>query len=220
MNTRYASTAVVSALLLCTACGGKAHDSTAAAGAGNVPDGSAPDAHGGACGSVPVPKDHRAVAEACPAARGSLGPLNLTTCADRSGIKCTGDADCTAGKNGRCYLNSDPCQTVCSYDECVTDSDCAAGPCACRGSGTDVVANACLPGSTCRTDADCGNCNYCSPSIVPNPTYCASELLTYACHTANDECTDQSDCPADEPCGADTAKGPWKCGFCVQPPHP
>jgi len=243
MNIRYAPAAVAPValvLLLCTSCGGQAHQSTAGAGAGNASDASTPDAQaaagagaqGGACGSAPIPMEHRAVAQACPAARGSSGPLDTTACTNRSGITCTSDGDCTAGKNGRCFLNGDPCQTVCSYDECLTDSDCAAGPCVCRSSGTELVPNDCVPGSNCRTDADCGDCEYCSPSVVPDSVQCrvggvctcgdGVVSLVYACHTASDECTNDGDCPGTDSayCGYDAGVRRWTCGVCTGTPHP
>lgn len=196
-------------LCLCAACGGKAQQPSADAGV---------DARSGACASAPIPKEHRAVAQACPSERGSLGPIDTTTCTNLSGIQCKSDADCTAGKNGRCFLNSDPCQTICSYDHCLTDADCADGPCLCRSSSIDLAANDCLPGGNCRTDTDCGGCEYCSPSVVPSqPVFCGSTILTYACHTANDECLDPSDCPGpNNYCGYDADAGRWGCAFCVR----
>jgi len=223
-------------LLLCAACGGSARQTAIGAGAGNSPDGSTPDAQaeagatarGGACSAAPIPKDHRAVAQACPSERGSLGPLDMTTCTDRSGIACTKDADCTKGKNGRCYLNGDKCQTVCSYDDCLTDGDCGGGVCFCRGSGTDLVANECLSGGSCRTDADCGSCEYCSPSVIPNSVDCGATCtcsgvasITYACHTPSDECKDSGDCAgSDRYCGYDTGARHWACEICTGAPFP
>jgi hypothetical protein len=242
MNTRTA--AVAFGLLLCTSCGGQAHQSAAGAGAGNAADASTPDAQagggggagggarGGACGSAPIPKEHRAVAQACPSERGSLAPIDTTACVDRSGINCTSNADCTAGKNGRCFSNGDPCQTKCSYDDCLADSDCAAGPCVCRSSGTDLASNACVPGSNCRTDGDCGGCEYCSPSVVPDSEHCliggvctcgsGVVSLVYACHTASDECTNNGDCPGSNSayCGYDAGAQHWACGVCTGTPHP
>jgi len=226
MNTRYVAS-VVFGLLLCVACGRAVEQSTAGAGTGSAAGASASDAgaarddaaRGGTCGNVTTPKEHRAVAQACPAGRGSLGPVDTTACTNRSRITCHSDADCTAGENGRCFLNGDPCQTVCSYDQCLTDRDCAAGPCVCRSSSTDLAPNDCLPTSNCRTDADC-DCNSCSPSVVSNSADCGPGNLSYACHTANDECIDQSDCLEGESCGYDAGAGRWRCGFCVPAPHP
>jgi hypothetical protein len=236
MNCRYTAAiapvaAVALGLLLCASCGGEARQSAAEAGAhagaGNAADASAPDAHagggatarGGGCGSAPVPKEHRAEAQACPAERGSSEPIDMTACTNRAGITCTKDADCTLGMNGRCIAHNEPCDTACSYDQCLTDLDCGAGPCLCRSGGTDKISNECLAGSNCKADADCGNCGYCSPSAVPEGFDCTVEALTYTCHTGTDQCTDQSDCDAGY-CAYDAAAARWACGSCVPIQHP
>jgi len=203
---------VAAALLLCVSCAGKAHETSADAGA---------TANGGACGTVRIPKGHRALAQACPTERGSDEPIDMSGCMNRAGITCTKDADCTDGKNGRCIPHNEPCDTACSYDECLTDSDCALGPCLCRTNGADITQNKCL-GGTCKTDADCG-CGYCSLSAVPIGHGCHVEYPTYTCHTASDECTDPSDC-ADGivtycAYGASGAEH-WACGSCVPFPVP
>jgi hypothetical protein len=233
-----AGSVVAIGLFLCTSCGGESRQRAAGTHPADAsqPDASPPDAgngaQGGACASAPLPLQHRAVAETCPTERGSSGPIDTTTCADRSGITCSSDADCTAGKNGRCVLNGDPCQTLCSYDACLVDADCAAGPCVCRSGAGDVAANICLPGSDCRTDADCGECKYCSLSVVPNSVDCmpmgacscgdgvASER--YACRTASDDCATASDCPenSDVYCAYDDGFRRWRCGACMDGQHP
>jgi hypothetical protein len=208
-------------LLLCISCGGKAQLASADAGATSAPDaqaGGAANAGGGACGSARVPKEHRAMAQACPTARGSSGPLDMTGCMNRAGITCTKDADCTAGLNGRCLPHNEPCDTACSYDECLTDSDCAAGPCLCRSSGSDTLSNQCLPGSNCKTDADCGNCGYCSLNAPLLGFDCRVESRSYVCHTASDQCTDPGDCDGGF-CSYNAGAG-WACGVCVPIPRP
>jgi hypothetical protein len=214
-------------LCLCAACGGEARQRGSGTHPGDVPDASAPDAEAGTCAGAPLPEQHRATAQACPAERGSSGSIDTTACVDRSGITCTSDADCTAGKTGRCLSGEAPCLTACSYDTCLTDADCAAGPCECRSSAADVAANVCLPGSNCRTDADCGDCEACSPSGVPNSMGCdpvgacscgdAVASLRYACHTASDECATASDCPGGSSayCAYDDGFRRWKCATCT-----
>jgi hypothetical protein len=236
MNRQYATAAIVLAVALalgqlcCISCGGQARRSASGAGggtAGNAADASAADAQagggaiarGGACGSQPVPKEHRVVAQACPTARGSSGSIDMTACTNRAGITCTKDADCTAGMNGRCMAHNEPCDTACSYDECLTDSDCPEGPCLCRSGGADTLSNQCLPGGNCKKDADCGNCGYCSPSAVPEGFDCRVAALTYTCHTATDKCTDRGNCDGGY-CAYDTAAARWACGSCVPIPHP
>jgi hypothetical protein len=193
-----------------------------------------------ACGSaLRVPQQHRARPETCPRERGSENPLNLASCADTSGIVCKSDADCTAGMNGRCFLNSDPCRTYCSYDECLADTDCPAGqPCMCRTSGTEKAPNSCVAGSSCATDADCGKCGFCSLSSQRTMLQCslvnpcsgcdAGDTVkctclgvtseAFACHTMNDECTNDSDCPAmGGYCAYADDKKHWACAMCL--PH-
>ncbi len=218
---------VVVGLCLGVGCGGEARQRASDTHSGDVPDASGPDATAGTCSSAPLPPQHRATAQACPAERGSVGSIDTTACADRSGITCTSDADCTAGKTGRCVAGDGPCLTTCSYDACLTDADCAEGPCSCRGSASDVAANVCLPGSNCRTDADCGNCEACSPSTVPNSINCdpagactcgdAVASLRYACHSASDECVTASDCLGGSSayCAYDEGFRRWKCASCV-----
>src|SRR5437016_3149001 len=55
---------------------------------------------------------------------------------DPGGGSCKADADCTAGKDGRCTPLSDshgrmPAVNTCSYDLCAGDADCKGGPCEC-----------------------------------------------------------------------------------------
>jgi hypothetical protein len=148
----------------------------------DVPHGSTSDATAGSdaevCGSaMPIPQAHRAVSENCTAERGSIGPVDTTSCADMSRITCTSDADCASGRNGRCLQSAvNSCQTYCSYDDCLADTDCPDGPCLCRSSGTDTTPNYCVTGSNCRTDADCGECGFCSPSVVSNSLACLHHL--------------------------------------------
>ena len=169
MNTWYV---VAIGICFCASCGRTS----------DVPHGSTSDATAGSdaevCGSaMPIPQAHRAVSENCPAERGIIGPVDTTSCADTSRITCTSDADCASGRNGRCLQSAvDICQTYCSYDDCLTDTDCPEGPCLCRSSGTDTAPNYCATGSNCRTDADCGECGFCSPSVVSNSSACLHHL--------------------------------------------
>jgi len=242
---------------LCTSCGGGMRVSHPAVDAGWTSDGTkaaeseAPDGadsgnrtdsqvcllSGG--GVVHVPQEHRAVSETCPAERGSIGPVDTTQCTNTSEILCRSDADCTAGRNGRCLVG-DWCMSSCSYDQCLADADCPGiQPCLCRRSGVDTLANECLPGSNCRTDADCGDCGFCSRSAQHSTLQCLSVdgcaeagcdgggtttsctctdvvSLAYVCHTLSDECTNDRDCPLDYCAYMDEATH-WKCGVCTFP---
>ena len=221
-------------VLYCASCG-KANDvsqtSTSGADSGSRAQ---------ACNTAtPIPQHHRTQAQSCPADRGSISPIDTAACSDLSGLVCKTDADCTAGNNGRCLLNADPCRTYCSYDECITDIDCPQKqPCACRGSGSETAANTCIVGSTCSTDADCATCNFCSLSVQPTLLQCtpvdacmqgacdASDAATrcacvgitseaYACHSPSDECIDDSDCPGDGGyCSYVQEKKHWVCRVC------
>ena len=214
MKRRYLPASVALSLLLCVSCGGEVRPS-----APEAPAVAGANARGGTCGSAPVPKEHRPVAQACPSQRGSGTPLDMSTCTNRSSVACTKDTDCTAGLNGRCLAHNVPCATECSYDECLTDSDCASGPCLCRDNGTATLSNQCLPRGTCKTDADCGACGYCSPSATPTGLGCHIEEVTYMCHTPSDECSDESSCDGGY-CAYDGAAARWACGRCVPIPHP
>jgi hypothetical protein len=167
-----------------------------------------------------VPLEHRATAMACPSQR---GPGSLpTSCNYDAGMTatCLADTDCDAGTNGRCMhpdLTPAICVVACSYDGCFSDSDCPAGqPCACRASSTDSTANACVSGSQCRIDSDCGSGGYCSPSPGYGDFHCG---MAYFCHTSSDTCIDDSDCDSAH-CQFDSTASHWACGGpgCAPPP--
>lgn len=133
---------------------------------------------------------------------------------------CSKDTDCTAGTNGRCVEEGGGALYCgCTYDTCAGDSACATGEvCACHGSAyVGGQGNTCEPGN-CRVDSDCGVNGYCSPSI--NPMSCGS-LLGYYCHTAADECVNDTDCTggAQGPnvCAWSSTVNHWQCkleGLC------
>jgi hypothetical protein len=190
-----------------------------------------------------APRAHRPSSVACPAERGE--PTNMCP----SGVpdpdsRCAVDGDCVSGSNGRCGRASprlSGCLTLCSYDDCFKDEDCAANtPCGCRASASDDTKNTCLVGSTCRTDADCGEGGYCSPSLHQVSCSCVSAAFCkpdsgkcfegttevpckcgescghgYYCHTPKDTCLDDSDCPAGKPCGYDLPSQSWICVECL-----
>ncbi len=110
------------------------------------------------------------------------------------GVQCTKDTDCTMGNDGRCITNNGGALTCfCTYDTCVHDGDCMQGQtCGCHGSPyTYDHGNTCVPGN-CRVDSDCGPNGYCSPSY--DTSQCGG-LAGYWCHTASDQCIDDTDCP-------------------------
>ncbi len=143
---------------------------------------------------VRVPTSHRAMAEMCSTTRGP-GTADPTL----TGDECTTDAECTMGTNGRCMLNGLGARyDFCSYDGCAGDGDCMADEvCRCRESASD--ANVCTHGD-CVTDADCGAGGYCSPSRGFDRINLG--VMGYFCHSADDECVDDTDCAGDGGQGA------------------
>lgn len=119
--------------------------------------------------------------------------------------ECRSDADCTEGDNGRCVFGR--AGASCSYDECFSDADCGANEvCLCDGSGLGGGGNSCIT-TSCRTNNDCGG-QTCSPTFGSCGHY--TGVVSYACHTASDECTVDSDCGAGY-CAFDAAVSHWVC---------
>jgi hypothetical protein len=127
---------------------------------------------------------------------------------------CHADADCDGGVNGRCFMNVVTLTTGCTYDDCFTNADCAAGQtCMCNDPVTG--ANGCVQ-SNCRVDADCaGGCG-CSPSYDMS---CGTSLSYTGvfCHAPSDDCFNDVDCGAPPAfCGFSKDANKWVCGhaFC------
>jgi hypothetical protein len=174
-----------------------------------------------------APLDQRASAAACPHGRDAGAGL---PCPDSGtplpGNPCAVDSDCTGGNDGVCLCAPDLVpppsgsgpgtlytETFCSYDQCFVDSDCGQRvPCDCRDPGIDGTPNVCLSASNCAVDSDCGPPGFCSPSAVLGQT----PDVGFFCHTENDTCVDDSDCPVPggpfvEACRFDTAGAIWHC---------
>lgn len=95
----------------------------------------------------------------------------------------------------------DLCWTV---SGCVTSDDCSVGEaclCSAGAVGYSYNVNGCVP-ADCETDADCGDYE-CGVSIVG----CGSGLY---CHTADDECHGNADCPPERHVCAYTGTR-WEC---------
>lgn len=193
---RKASSAIFAVLALAALhCGGAT--STSETGDGGAVDGSTPG----------VPDKHRPTAPTCSMDR---PPQIVDAGMADSGIpgSCEIDADCTQGKNGRCGRpTGNRAGNYCSYDSCFVDADCAADEaCSCAAGG-----NVCVKGN-CRVDSDCGVGGYCSPTIGGG---CGGTGVTgYFCHTASDECANDSDCKATtlgEACSWEPTSKKWKC---------
>jgi hypothetical protein len=158
-----------------------------------------------------TPEVHRAEAAACILTvppenpyipEGGLGPP----------ASCHSNAECTAGRNGRCDGNSHDGYR-CTYDACYSDSECAGGVCACNGA-TRATNNVCLVGG-CQVDANCGPGGFCSPTLGSCGHY--GKAVGYYCHTSEDECIDDADCSGagmfgQKPyCAYEKSIGHWKC---------
>jgi hypothetical protein len=176
---------------------------------------------GGAASHAPLapPVQHRPEPTVCPSTRSpiSVGGDAAPVGPNAQGL-CLVDADCKAGKNGRCanlrggascsnpagYAYVTECE--CTYDACFSDADCPAGTlCNCD----PLAGNACLP-ANCRVDSDCAS-GYCSPSQAQS--YCSYATTGgYYCHTDQDSCDSDADCPeADEACTWQPQTNAWQC---------
>jgi hypothetical protein len=183
-----------------------------------------------------APAVHRASPAICPMRGPGTGEGHACPMSAQSG--CQRDSDCTDGVNGRCLAYGGPaCLTGCSYDTCESDADCPSNQvCDCRGMDSNSDANVCVP-ADCRSDADCGPGEFCSPSVPRNGCSCPSAALctpgdgtcspgpclcgdscqhSYTCHTAADECSDDSDCGG-AACAYDIVEKRWECHVCIGP---
>jgi hypothetical protein len=166
----------------------------------------------GLAGNAEIPVYHRAEPACCPTARGPAPPGQPYGAGEAAG--CTSDSQCTNGLDGRCL----PFEGLvgpggCSYDACLTDSDCPSGAaCLCRSSATDSNASICVAKGNCVLDADCGAGGYCSPSDG-----CGGPV-GYYCHTAADTCMNDVDCPSAD-AGANACERAASCAYDSQAKH-
>jgi hypothetical protein len=173
------------------------------------------------------PALHRPAASACSAPRPPGDPECVAVVQPILEAGCASDNQCTGGIDGRC--GCDPIGAVgtvieCSYDLCLSDSDCDGGVCSCRenpihpsGGGFIWQTSTWCMGGNCRIDSDCGPGGYCSPSFG-NGSDCVDWF--YFCHTPDDECTDDSDCPHPPGvfppyCAYDANVGHWACSSTI-----
>ncbi|MFO0666153.1 MAG: hypothetical protein U0174_19525 [Polyangiaceae bacterium] len=146
-------------------------------------------------------KVHRASAVACSQTR-DPGKVGWGTQSD-----CKSDAECKAGKNGRCTQFG--LRAGCTYDACFADADCkakgAGGVCACRtGAGSP---NQCV-GGNCQLDVDCKGWS-CSPSLGSMGRI--HGIVGYYCHGPQDACIDDEDCNNGASCRYAPELGHFAC---------
>jgi hypothetical protein len=194
-----------------TAPAGSAGNGGSAGSAGSAGTGSGGGGVAGAAGAAGrVPAAHRPTASSCPAMMLPFNSPTMCPFAKAPGLEvpagwCNSVSDCTAGQDPRCVGSLPFGNCSCTYDACFSDGDCPAGEiCACSGV---YSGNACV-GGTCEIDADCGAGGYCSPVVDG----CSSQVLGYACHTAQDTCSDNTDCPFGASCAPDPSTKAWRCG--------
>lgn len=126
------------------------------------------------------------------------------------GAACQSDSDCSQLPNGKCwdesgfFFSNRQC-----VSECTTDGDCAEGEtCFCNSN-----VNRCIP-SNCRQDSDCGEGLFCKAAW----RNCLYEVYTAICETAQDPCSNSSNCSNGEICYPDSSS--WQCqgtGGCGRP---
>ena len=177
----------------------------AVSGTGGVPVG------GGTGGVYHLrpPDTHRAQGATCNVDRGTGGAAGAPVlCGGAGGI---GGTPCTGLNAACCHYERQgfPPGSGCTYDQCATDSDCGAMAICTCGGGSDACSRNGCEYAECRTDADCGAGLYCSRS-----PFCGSGDGTYKCHTPDDECADDADCPWDggyPPPHCRYDSGHWRC---------
>ncbi|HEY4393032.1 MAG TPA: hypothetical protein VGP64_03170 [Polyangia bacterium] len=153
-----------------------------------------------------IPSEHRATAPACKASNQPPAP-------DGGVPSCTADADCAANTSS---LYRYCVHGACSFDQCLTDTDCGStGVCACSsdyyGGNAAFHPNFCVT-ANCRLDSDCGPGGYCSPSRG----YCGT-FQGFYCHTAADTCIDATaDCAGcGNACVYSPAVAAFTCGSSI-----
>lgn len=168
--------------------------------------------------SGPIPERHRAEAIACSTetVHGDVEPRpGIAAPHDAGGGDCKKDADCTAGKNGRCAMSGGGRMRPvprCIYDACFADADCGSKS-ECKCGGAPGRGNACIAGN-CATDDDCGD-GYCSPSYGTSCGAYGGYVGNY-CHGRADECTNDAECTKSGDsgyCAWSPEVGHWKCGY-------
>jgi hypothetical protein len=211
MKAHLAQLSLIALSLFAQACAGKAASSDSGESGGQD------SGVAGATSRLPAPSSHRDRGSSC--APSPVGPepgIPNAGAAGAGAFACTTNEACSQRAGGRCVYNTgacgEPCvatapNSACVYDACAVDTDCPGGSvCICGQGGP--VANECSPVGNCRVDADCPS-GYCSPSVDG-----CGGFNGYFCHTAKDECNDDSDCVNSglfAKCVVDPSSAAWKC---------
>lgn len=170
----------------------------------------------------PLPA-HREIAEAC---EPTLEPRADPTCTNsQPGVgdpedECTTDADCEGG-GARCldeWQGMGATLCTCHTPDCFEDADCPGmgvcscgktdASCYCSGPSHKSCLHKCLF-SDCRTDTDCGEGKFCSPSWDD----CGWQIQGYHCHAPEvAECFNSWECMGADHWGCNFEKGKgWIC---------
>jgi hypothetical protein len=203
------------ACLMTAACGG-ATNSGGSTGAGGAPGPGICDGR-----TLLAPIQHRPSSVTCPATPPSSAACEpMAVCAvavGTLGAPLSGSCDGGSGGTtacGRCEA-TDAGGTVCRIWECTADTDCSGRDvCSCkgmtRGFGGSSFNNQCVH-SNCQSDADCAT-GFCSPTVSADcgPFY---GVQGYYCHTCDDACTNDADCPPNGYCAYQPSVGHWACGY-------
>lgn len=179
-------------LVMLAGCGGSSTELTSS-GAGGTETGN------GQCGGGhPAPVGRPAAAECL---GHSTGVLSTSV---EAPVSCNTDADC----GDPTLVGAHQClKGTCLYDQCLSDTDCAANEvCVCQEM-LRWSSNRCIA-MQCRVDADCGANGTCSPSF----TDACGRLAGYYCHSADDTCSTDADCCGSTArCGYQPELGHWAC---------
>ncbi len=177
-------------------------------GFGPAEAGASFDAGPSRIGPGETPDEHYPDGFACSTESGGDGGIDR--CGDPVAIGCCHtDADCVHGFSGHCSVEDGQRIGLCSYaDRCASSSDCSTDTtCVCGNSS--APGNRCVR-SVCRSDSECGAGSYCSPSRTScfNGVHNADGVY---CHTPDDRCLNDRDCPTGEVCGFVPEHALWTC---------
>jgi hypothetical protein len=128
---------------------------------------------------------------------------------------CFSDADCPGKEPCDCRASgSRATQSCVAGSNCRTDSDCGPGG-YCSPSQVGALCG-CMSTAFCNPDAG-GGCYVGGPNgtWTQVPCSCGDSCgHGYFCHTPQDTCVNDSDCPDGNTCNFDLPSQTWTCTFC------